>query len=205
MTEITDIEALNRPVRERYDWSMAVWRDCDHCGKTNTGTVTAKDGSSICARCVDEKYWSAWQTLAETALVQLEAERQRADYGQQVIDQRNAECDRLIVELAALRGTQEPVAWTDAEELRDVEKHGCGYLFKIDPANPYTDPRRQIMVYRRQPKPVVVKLPAALMPAIHNSGELFMTPDNVEQGGYLNRDDVTRVLRAAGIVVNEGE
>lgn len=44
-----------------------------------------------------------------------------------------------------------------------------------------------------------VKLPDALMPAMHKSGELFMTPDNVEQGGYLNRDDVLRVLRAAGI------
>ncbi|HBY4579519.1 TPA: hypothetical protein MIU62_15835 [Klebsiella pneumoniae] len=44
-----------------------------------------------------------------------------------------------------------------------------------------------------------VKLPDALLPATHKSGELFMTPDNVEQGGYLNRDDVLRVLRAAGI------
>lgn len=59
--------------------------------------------------------------------------------------------------------------------------------------------------HQELPKPVVVKLPAALMPAIHNSGELFMTPDNVEQGGYLNRDDVTRVLRDAGIVVKDGE
>ncbi|AID99706.1 hypothetical protein A593_03765 [Klebsiella variicola] len=46
-----------------------------------------------------------------------------------------------------------------------------------------------------------VKLPDALLPATHKSGELFMTPDNVEQGGYLNRDDVLRVLRAAGIKV----
>lgn len=51
---------------------------------------------------------------------------------------------------------------------------------------------------------VTVKLPDALLPATHKSGELFMTPDNVEQGGYLNRDDVLRVLRAAGIKV-EGE
>lgn len=46
-----------------------------------------------------------------------------------------------------------------------------------------------------------VKLPDALLPATHKSGELFMTPDNVEQGGYLNRDDVLRVLRNAGIKV----
>lgn len=52
---------------------------------------------------------------------------------------------------------------------------------------------------------VTVKLPSPLMPAKHNSGELFMTPDNVIRGGYLNRDDVLRNLRAAGIQVIEGE
>lgn len=52
---------------------------------------------------------------------------------------------------------------------------------------------------------LTVKLPEPLMPAQHNSGELFMTPDNIEQGGYLNRDDVLRALRkacaAAGIAL----
>ena len=46
-----------------------------------------------------------------------------------------------------------------------------------------------------------VTLPDAMMPARHNSGELFMSPDNVDYGGYLNRDDVVRNLRAAGIGV----
>lgn len=55
------------------------------------------------------------------------------------------------------------------------------------------------------PAPVAVKLPDPLMPAQHRSGELFMTPDNVVQGGYLNRDDVLRVLRKAGIKIAEGE
>lgn len=50
-----------------------------------------------------------------------------------------------------------------------------------------------------------VKLPEAMMPARHNSGELFMSPDNVEYGGYLNRDDVVRALRAAGIITKVGE
>lgn len=95
-----------------------------------------------------------------------------------------------IKELAALRGEQEPVAWTDAEELRDVEKHGCGYLFKIDPANPYTDPRRQIMVYRRQPKPVVV-----------------LPEKSINDCNRYNIDyqDTVKALEAAGIVVRDGE
>ncbi|EPT3171639.1 hypothetical protein WFK89_15385 [Yersinia enterocolitica] len=48
-----------------------------------------------------------------------------------------------LAELKAL----EPVAWTDAVELRGMAKDGCGYLFKVNPANPYIDPRRQIMLF----------------------------------------------------------
>ncbi|BBG71249.1 MULTISPECIES: hypothetical protein [Serratia] len=44
----------------------------------------------------------------------------------------------------------EPVAWTDAEELRDLSKHRCAYMFIIDPANPYHDPRRQQMLYSQE-------------------------------------------------------
>ncbi|CAM3655444.1 hypothetical protein [Klebsiella variicola] len=52
----------------------------------------------------------------------------------------------------------DPVAWTDEEELRDVNVAGIGYLFGIDrEANKFADPRRQIMLYRHaQPAPVVM-------------------------------------------------
>lgn len=59
----------------------------------------------------------------------------------------------------------EPVAWTDEEELRDVNVAGIGYLFGIDrEANKFADPRRQIMLYRHaQPAlDVVGKLLAIL-------------------------------------------
>ncbi|HFL7946143.1 DUF551 domain-containing protein [Klebsiella pneumoniae] len=50
----------------------------------------------------------------------------------------------------------EPVGWTDEAELRDVEKDGCGYLFKANPISPHADPRRVIKLYRHaQPAPVV--------------------------------------------------
>lgn len=54
----------------------------------------------------------------------------------------------------------EPVAWTDEEELRDVNVAGIGYLFGIDrEANKFADPRRQIMLYRHaQPAQVVPSL-----------------------------------------------
>ncbi len=43
-----------------------------------------------------------------------------------------------------------PVAWTDAEELRDLSKYRCAYMFIIDTANPYHDPRRQLMLYSQE-------------------------------------------------------
>lgn len=43
-----------------------------------------------------------------------------------------------------------PVAWTDAEELRDLSKHRCAYMFIIDAANPYHDPRSQQMLYSQE-------------------------------------------------------
>ncbi len=48
--------------------------------------------------------------------------------------------------LAAMDG--EPVAWTDEQELRDVDRGGCGYLFTVNPVTPHADERRIILLYR---------------------------------------------------------
>lgn len=53
----------------------------------------------------------------------------------------------LRIALASLEA--DPVAWTDEQELRDVEKFGCGYLFTVNPITPNADPRRVIMLYRK--------------------------------------------------------
>lgn len=59
----------------------------------------------------------------------------------------NNELAAFKLALAAM--DSEPVAWTDEEELRDVNVAGIGYLFGIDrEANKFADPRRQIMLYR---------------------------------------------------------
>ncbi|MHC7035768.1 DUF551 domain-containing protein [Klebsiella pneumoniae] len=60
----------------------------------------------------------------------------------------------------------EPVGWTDEAELRDVEKDGCGYLFKANPISPHADPRRVIKLYRHAQ-------PAQVMPE-------EATPDSIE-------------------------
>ncbi|HBW1095615.1 TPA: DUF551 domain-containing protein [Klebsiella pneumoniae] len=64
--------------------------------------------------------------------------------------------DLQLAELALAAMDSEPVAWTDEEELRDVNDAGIGYLFGIDrEANKFADPRRQIMLYRHAQQPVV--------------------------------------------------
>ncbi|EOY8362005.1 hypothetical protein AIT68_003542 [Salmonella enterica subsp. salamae] len=53
------------------------------------------------------------------------------------------------IALAAL--TAEPVAWTDEQELKDVEKDSSGYLFTVNPITPNADPRRVIKLYTVPP------------------------------------------------------
>lgn len=57
-----------------------------------------------------------------------------------------------LIALALLEA--EPVAWTDDEELRDVEQIGLGYLLPCPP-DKYADPRRVIPLYRVPPAPTV--------------------------------------------------
>ncbi|EHN6954126.1 MULTISPECIES: hypothetical protein [Enterobacter cloacae complex] len=75
----------------------------------------------------------------------------------------------------------EPVAWTDADELRDVKNGGSGYLFAIGgEANKFADPHRQVMLYTAPPPPVVQEeMPKGLAGQIvsllaHNIGDKFL-------------------------------
>lgn len=69
------------------------------------------------------------------------------------IDMAIAGMRRLLASLEA-----EPVAWTDEQELRDVEKDGLGYLFTVNPITPNADSRRVIKLYTAPPAPVVPDL-----------------------------------------------
>lgn len=54
------------------------------------------------------------------------------------------------ITLASLEA--EPVAWTDADELRDAKNGGSGYLFSIGgDANKFADPRRKLVLYTYPP------------------------------------------------------
>lgn len=56
-----------------------------------------------------------------------------------------------LAEIALASITAEPVAWTDEQELKDVEKDGSGYLFTVNPITPNADPRRVIKLYTAPP------------------------------------------------------
>ncbi|EDL9527231.1 hypothetical protein AH638_21535 [Salmonella enterica subsp. enterica serovar Newport] len=80
----------------------------------------------------------------------------------------------------------EPIGWTDAEELRSVEKDGYGYLFKANPISPNADPRRVIKLYRHAP-------PAPVVPEKMN----FSTACNfVQINGMAKEDRATLAMRA---------
>lgn len=69
---------------------------------------------------------------------------------------------RELARIALAAMDSEPVAWTDEEELRDVNVAGIGYLFGIDrEANKFSDPRRQIMLYRHA-QPATASEPLAV-------------------------------------------
>ncbi|EJI3592386.1 hypothetical protein NEV06_004652 [Escherichia coli] len=62
--------------------------------------------------------------------------------------------ERRAYEIALASLEAEAVAWTDDEELRDVEQIGLGYLLPCPP-DKYADPRRVIPLYRVPPAPTV--------------------------------------------------
>ncbi|HHT1131748.1 TPA: hypothetical protein ACTYBT_002659 [Enterobacter hormaechei] len=56
--------------------------------------------------------------------------------------------DLALMKIAMAVLAEKPLGWTDEQELRGVEKYGCGYLFKANPVSPHADPRRVIKLYR---------------------------------------------------------
>lgn len=129
MTDTTDIAALRN--------------------KFGTKLPTADDAKEKFIALLNGPHASSWflAPYAIALLDQLAALREEKSKWVDWATQASNEVDKL-------KGDQVPVAWTDAEELRGMEKDGCGYLFKVDPANPFADPRRQIMLYDHPQKPV---------------------------------------------------
>lgn len=71
----------------------------------------------------------------------------------------NAELFAEIARMALASMDAEPVAWTDEQELRDVEKDGLGYMFTVNPIVPGADTCRVIRLYAAPPAPVMPVMP----------------------------------------------
>ncbi|WP_220676503.1 hypothetical protein [Klebsiella pasteurii] len=94
-------------------------------------------------------------TITRERLEKIKSWRETYGAGSNVMLPAEEAEDLARIALAAMES--EPVAWTDEEELRDVNVAGIGYLFGIDrEANKFADPRRQIMLYRHAQQPVVL-------------------------------------------------
>ena len=90
------------------------------------------------------------------------------------------------------KADSEPVGWTDEEELRDVEKDGCGYLFKANPISPNSDPRRVIKLYRHaQPAPVVLDSANELRPCPFCGGKAHQLTIEQDNDPHFGGDVIT--------------
>ncbi|EFD4947800.1 hypothetical protein ACV1AV_005054 [Escherichia coli] len=90
----------------------------------------------------------------------------------------------------------ESVAWTDDEELRDIEKYGFGEIFQR-PSDKYEASRCVTPLYRMPPVPVV---PEGLVKAVHFYEQVKRENPPVETGAW--KDAVDWVLKEVCQVVN---
>ncbi|MHB4857070.1 DUF551 domain-containing protein [Klebsiella pneumoniae] len=80
----------------------------------------------------------------------------------------------------------EPVAWTDEQELRDVDRGGCGYLFTVNPVTPHADERRIILLYRHAQPALVV--PDVVEPTIEAIKRILPTSNPDEYAACIGAD-----------------
>ncbi|MES0319992.1 hypothetical protein KDV87_04075 [Citrobacter sedlakii] len=91
-------------------------------------------------------------TITRERLLKIQQWRETYGPGSNVVLPAEEAEELARIALASLEA--EPVAWTDEQELRDVEKDGLGYLFTVNPITPNADPRRVIKLYTAPPATV---------------------------------------------------
>ncbi|HGB1823116.1 TPA: DUF551 domain-containing protein [Salmonella enterica subsp. enterica serovar Bahrenfeld] len=107
------------------------------------------------------------------------------------------EDDRIILALRELqkrrKASKEPVAWTDAEELRDLRTVGFCEMFTVEPVSKDADMYRVIPLYTAPPAPVSV--PDGLKQAVEFYEQAKQENIPVETGAW--KDAVNWVLEEA--------
>ena len=139
---------------------------------------------------------------ADDKAPELRAQLIEADSELEALRQRIAELEKAATE---------PVAWTDEQELRDVERNGCGYLFTVNPITPNADPRRVIKLYTVPPAmeslTVTVKLPEVRITIAESKlrNLTYQQLDAYNAGATRAAVKLSQALTAAGIQVIEGD
>lgn len=68
----------------------------------------------------------------------------------------------------------QPVGWTDEDELRDVDRSGCGYLYTCKPVTPHADERRVKLLYLEpQHNPALVTFPRVRFVSTDKGFDIF--------------------------------
>lgn len=117
---------------------------------------------------------------------------------------RDIEMDLRITEIALASLEAEPVAWTDADELRDAKNGGNGYLFAIGGnANKFADPRRQMMLYAAPPAPVV---PEEVLADLEYQANHITDWHHIDEHSCkVNRRDLLTLVNACRAAMLQGQ
>ncbi|EBA9060711.1 hypothetical protein ABVJ60_003127 [Salmonella enterica] len=100
-------------------------------------------------------------TITRERLLAIQSWRETYGLGSNVVLSVEEAEELARITLASLDA--KPVGWTDAEELRGVEKDGYGYMFTVNPMTAHVDQRRVIKLYTATPGTVVPEeVPATL-------------------------------------------
>ncbi|WP_260515055.1 MULTISPECIES: hypothetical protein [unclassified Serratia (in: enterobacteria)] len=119
--------------------------------------------------------------------------------------QKLAAAEQRIAELEAIRAAAEKLVRCKGRYHSEQNYRALAALFGVTtPDLPPVDGDSEAVIAELRAKLATpVRLPGALIPAVHASGEPFMRPEPF--GFYLNRDDVIKKLRAAGFTVQGDE
>jgi len=124
-------------------------------------------------------------TITRERLLKIQQWRETYGPGSNVVlpAEEAEELARIALELL----DAEPVAWTDADELRDVKNAGNGYLFAIGgEANKFADPHRQVLLYTAPRAPTSV--PDEIEPAVEAIKRVLPTSNPDEYAACIGAD-----------------
>ena len=143
-------------------------------------------------------------TITRDRLLKIQQWRETYGPGSNVV--LPAEEAEQLARIALASLIAEPVAWTDADELRDANNGGSGYLFSIGgDANKFADPRRQLVLYTAPPAPLSVPDERAAFNAWNNDTDCPLAGRDAKTAAWLAWSRRAAMLQGSQPVSNRDE